>query len=791
MTVSRLPCYLLISAGLACGANASEPLHWAFIPPQKEVPPEVRWEGWNENTIDRFVGHTLEMQALSPAPPADRPALLRRAYITVIGLPPTPEQLDAFVKDPRSLEDAFADVVDHLLASPHYGERWGRHWLDIARYGDSNGGDENHAYPNAYHYRNWVIDALNRDLPYDAFLRHQIAGDLIDSPTDASITATGFLAIGTKILAEQDPVKKRADVVDEQIDTMGRAFMALTLGCARCHDHKFDPVSQKEYFALAGIFQSTAIDNAKGLPSADELALKEALKDEIEALKNQVAQAEAALKQAIDTTAVMAWEAETHDRGNVEIDSTHYGKGIGIISNPVSQLNYAEYDLKVPKSGTYLLQIRYAAEQSRPGKVLINGAVVIEKAIHQTTGGWMPEHQTWVLEDALALSSGKQVLRVESEPMMSHLDKIRLSLVRDAVAATSLVKDLEAKQKALTDAQAAFAKEPEKNVMAVHDGTVANAKINRRGDPHDLGAEVPRGVLHQLGTNWESSIKSTKSGRQALADWLTQPGHPLTSRVMVNRIWRWHFGGKALVESPDDFGTRGQQPTHPELLDYLALEFEASGWSLKALHKQILLSKTWQMSGDHPHEATMRKRDPENRYYWRVDPRRLEAETFRDAVLAVSGALKHEAPEDAPPEVKAQDPSPQDLEKNRKVYEDYPHRSVYLPVVRCHVYDLLTLLDFPNATSPVGERDETTVPTQALLMLNNPWLTKQADLVAKRANRDANRLYQILYSRKPSPAELTEAQAFLARYTQLKNETAAWTALSQTLMIANEFFYVR
>ena len=260
---------------------------------------------------------------------------------------------------------------------------------------------------------------------------------------------------------------------------------------------------------------------------------------------------------------------------------------------------------------------------------------------------------------------------------------------------------------------------------------------------------------------------------------------------MVNRVWRWHFGGQALVASPDDFGTRGSKPTHPALLDFLSKQFADNGWSLKTLHKMIVMSRTWQRSGRHPDATAMSKIDPENTLYWKRAPHRLEAEAFRDAVLMVSGQLNPTAPISAPPQVKSQDPSPEDLRKNREIYESSPHRSVYLPIVRCHLYDLLTLLDFPNAAFPVGERNETTVPTQALLMLNNPWLTEQAKHLAKRGQRNLELLYQHLYSRSPSSNEIASNEAFLQRYAQRKTEDDAWTALCQTLMISNEFLYIR
>ena len=762
--------------------------HWAFVPPRTWPIPGVA----TPNPIDRFILAKQRERGLKPAPPADRRTLIRRAYFDLIGLPPEPEQVDAFLGDARPLNEAFARVVDGLLSSPHYGERWGRHWLDLARYGDSNGGDENHAYPNAYHYRNWVIDALNRDLPYDEFLRQQLAGDLLDDPTPESITATGFFALGTKILAEQDLVKQRADIVDEQIDTMSRALMALTVACARCHDHKFDPVSQREYYALAGIFYSTDIVDDKGLPSPKERAAKAALRKKLGPITRAIARAQSKVAALINLSEEREWEAEKFDRGTVIVDTENYGKGIGIISDPLRQLNYAEYDLSIKSDGPYLIQLRYAAAESRPGRILVDGEVVIDPAVSAITGGWAPENQAWSLEGSTVLTAGRHVLRIESEPMMSHIDRVKLSPVTDAGAAKAALENLAGLKQTLKETEAALSKEPKVKVMAVEDGTVTNAWLNRRGDPHDLGDEIPRGTLDQLGPAKGGTLpKEAISGRRQLADWLTSPGHPLTSRVMVNRVWRWHFGGKALVGSPDDFGTRGQEPTHPELLDYLAARFEAEGWSLKKLHQVILTSQTWQMSTCHPDEAAMTVMDPENVLYWRAEPHRLEAEAFRDAVMAVSGTLNPNAPAGPPPPVKSQDPSPDDLEKNRRAYEDYPHRSIYLPIVRCHIYDLFTLLDFPNAAAPVGERDETTVPTQALLMMNNPWLTKQATRLAERAGGDVQKLYTILYARPASAEEMESTQRFLRGYTALKNRSMAWTALCQTLIISHGFLYVR
>ncbi|MDB4491664.1 DUF1549 domain-containing protein, partial [bacterium] len=409
----------------------SEESHWAFLPISQSEMSVVHGEA--TNPIDHFIKTKLQAKDLTPAPQASKRTLIRRVHFDLIGLPPAPQEVAAFVNNAVSFEE----LVDQLLVSPLYGERWGRHWLDLARYGDSNGGDENHAYPNAYHYRNWVIKALNDDLPYNAFLTHQLAGDLLQSPTPESITATGFLALGTKILAEQDPVKKQADIVDEQIDTFSRALLGLTVACARCHDHKFDPVSQRDYYALAGIFHSTAIENGKGLETERETqARKEA--------KVELARIETSITKHTGSTLLIDREAEDFDRGNVAIDTEQYGKDIGIISDPGGQLNFAEYDFNANEAGPLLLQIRYAAAQARPGRILLDGKPVITPALEQVTGGWGPEHQAWSIEGILSVTSGPHTLRIESEPMLSHLDKLKLHQLKNAEDAQTLIDQRQA-----------------------------------------------------------------------------------------------------------------------------------------------------------------------------------------------------------------------------------------------------------------------------------------------------------------------------------------------------------
>jgi len=755
---------------LIADENLKNSRHWAFIPPTKPSIPITENHHWPRRSIDFFILKNLEKAGLEPSKPAEKYSLIRRAYFDLIGLPPSPKEVEAFLKD--NSPDAFAKQVDQLLASPHYGERWGRHWLDVARYGDSNGGDENHAYPHAWRYRNYVINAFNRDVPYNQFLREQIAGDLLPEP---NLAATGFLAIGTKILAEKDPVKKRADIVDEQLDTFGRAVMGLTLGCARCHDHKFDPISHRDYYAMAGIFHSTSILDATVPARVNGEKEKERLA-RISELDRQIATA----KKTLSKEGALEWEAEKFAKANVVIDRDNYGKGIGIISDPGAQDNFAEYEFTVKKKGVFYIRLRYAAKNARPGIISMDGKTVFPNAIAQMTGGWFPQHQKWFTEGTVELSTGEHRLRLASRPLMSHIDRIQLVPV--TAAHETLAK--------LEKERAKFAARAPKTikVMAVNDGKAADSRINKRGNPHDLGVSVARGTLESIGPKSEK-LPAKRSGRLAMTHWLTDKEHPLTSRVMVNRIWRWHFG-RGIVPTPDNFGQRGTPPSHPALLDYLATKFVEQGWSMKAMHREIMLSATYQMAAGIDNKQAQ-KIDPSNQLYWRREIRRLEAEAVRDAILKVSGSLNPNPPTSEPPAVKKQDPSPSDLAKNRKTYEMFPHRTVYLPVVRCHIYDFLTLLDFPNASTPVGHRNTTTVPTQALLMLNSPFVIAQAEKLATAARGDSlDSLYLRLYARPASVDENKQATDFLKRYTARKNEDNAWAALCQTLLISNEFLHI-
>jgi hypothetical protein len=680
-----------------------DPNHWAFQPPARPPVPAVVNSAWPQSTLDRFILAKLEATGLSPAPRADRRMLIRRVTFDVIGLPPTPEEIDAFLADESP--DAFARVVDRLLASPQYGERWGRHWLDVARYADSNGFDENIAHGNAWRYRDYVVDAFNRDKPFDRFVAEQLAGDLLPFDGEAQqheqLIATGFLSIGPKVLAETDEAKMRMDIIDEQLDTTGRAFLGLTLGCARCHDHKFDPIATADYYALAGIFKSTltmtkytkvAMWHEHPLPSAAATAMKAGFDADVAARKSSIAE---------------------------------------FVANA-------------------------------------------DKLVREKLAG-MPD--------------AKPPEKLET--LYPAATKAELKKQRDELAAM---------EKAGPDLPAA---------MGVTEDKVVDIAVHLRGNPLKLGDIVPRRTPPVLRGPPTPQFTDKQSGRQQLAEWLVDPQHPLTARVFVNRVWRWHFG-RGLIRSTDNFGLLGEAPSHPELLDWLARRFIDDGWSVKSLHRLILNSGTYQQASTPAHETI--SRDPENRLFSRAEVRRLEAEAVRDALLATSGQLET-----------TMGGSLLQL-KNRAYFFDHtsidkttydsPRRSLYLPVVRNNVFDVFQLLDFPDPAVSGSNRATTVVVSQALLMLNSDLVMQAATsfadrLLAEPADVDQrlSRLYVIAFGREPTDDERQADRAFLTRVARFQipktdteaadgtstdaRQRQAWSTLCHVVLAANEFIYVR
>jgi len=667
--------------------------HWAFQPVQRPTVPRTRTAQWSRSPLDQFILAKLEAEGLKPALPADRLTLIRRSTLDLIGLPPTPSEVDAFLTD-RS-PDAFERVIDRLLASPAYGEKWGRHWLDVARYADSNGLDENIAHGNAWRYRDYVVAALNADQPFDRFLTEQIAGDLLPYSSPAQrhqqLIATGFLSLGPKVLAEVDQAKMEMDIIDEQLDTLARATMALTLGCARCHNHKFDPVSTEDYYGLAGIFKST---------------------------------------KTMENFKIIArwWENP--------------------IAQPHEQASFDAHAQRVQsaKDAVAALIAKAKAELMTIGKPVPTAAAALEAAFPEAT--------------------------------------------RNAL-------------KRLRDEQTALEKAAPELPMAMGVGEreATDLRVHLRGSHLNLGATVARRFPVVLVGPRQDGFDAQNSGRLRLAEWIVNPQHPLTARVLANRLWRWHFG-RGLVATTDNFGLIGDQPTHPELLDWLATQVVEQGWSLKQMHRLIMRSATYQMSAEDGRRSAEAK-DTDNRWLHHYPTRRLQAEELRDSLLAVSGRLDRSMGGSLL-HVKNREFFFDHTSKDTTKYDSLK-RTLYLPIVRNHLYDVLQLFDATDAAVGQSERTATTVPTQALFFLNSELMTQSARALATsllaQAGSDDQRvteLYRRAYGRSPAATEVARAKLILARFERASPETepvkrreAAWTSLCQIVMAANEFVTVR
>ncbi len=656
--------------------------HWAFQPVKAPGVPKLKEQP--ANPVDAFVRKALADKGLTPSAPAEKATLLRRVTFDLTGLPPTPEQLEAFLKD--TSDKALEKVIDALLASPQFGERWGRHWLDVARYADSSGKEQNIVYPFAWRYRDYVIAAFNKDKPYDRFIKEQLAGDLLPSKNDAEkaehLIATGYLAVGAKSHNERNPRQFALDVADEQIDAFSQGMLGITISCARCHDHKFDPIPTKDYYAIAGIFTST---------------------------------------------------------------ETKFGTAPSIQSRQTAPLIELPAAPDVPV-GTMMTKTELDRLKTR-----------LTETKKQR-------------EDAI--EAGKK----DTQP------NIRL-LVFNAQISTM------EKQLSYYDADG----NPKKMAMGAADRTFPrDMPVYTRGELSKPGETAPRGFAQVIAPA-APKIKDG-SGRKELAEWVASPSNPLTARVYVNRVWG-HLFGKGLVASPDNFGTAGQKPTHPELLDDLAGTFVKDGWSTKALIKNLMLSDTYRQASAHS-EANAAV-DPDNDYLWRMSKRRLDAEAIRDAMLAASGELDKTAPVGSPVQ-KMEGPTQQvarfggglgDLANNTK-------RSVYIPIIRDMTPESLDLFDFPDASLVNGHRDDTSVPSQALYLMNNAAVMKLADkgaekLIAKYLSptERIEAAFQLAFGRGASKTEAKAAEGFLEKFkkTSRAGEKAAWSALVQALYGTAEF----
>lgn len=657
--------------------------HWAFQPVRHGEPPRVRSD-WPRNDIDRFVIAKLKEKALHPEPDAGADELLRRITFDLVGLPPTADGRAAFQSEIRNPQAAIPALINRLLESPRFGEKWGRHWLDVARYAESSGRNVNFLYAEAWRYRDYVIAAFNADKPYDQFIKEQIAGDLLpyrDSHDQAEkITATGFLAIGPKSHDEAEREKFLSDVADEQIDAVTQAMLGLTVACARCHDHKHDPVSQREYYALAGIFLSS-----------------EPLFGTCYQLQN--------------------WNFSS------------------LIEMPVAA--------RLPSPRKPLSPTDIAALDR---KVIETKRAEVAASFNRQTDRYTAR---FTREEASFARAERDLYEANGQP------RILLMGVLDRDSAT-------------------------------------DARLLLRGEINQPADVVPRGFVSVLSDTPLTIRKG--SGRLELAELIASRDNPLTVRVMVNRVWAKLFG-RGIVATPDDFGKMGARPSHPELLDYLAGWFMEHGWSVKKLIREIMLSRTYQMSTRF--DAACDEIDPDNQFLWRMSRRRLDAEAVRDAMLTVSGQLIEEPPVGSTVALLRESRTgPDDLQKAIK---DRPHlhRAVYLPIVRGQSPHALGAFDFADPSMVCGQRNTTNVPAQSLFLLNDDFVQSQADAFAERLMKTGGTLeeqavrgFTLTLSREPDREERTAIRDFLSSFASVASKTdapAILAAYCQSLFVSGEF----
>lgn len=683
---------------------------WAYQTPEKPDVPQVEGDIWSRQEADHFILKALKSQGLVPSPDAEMPVLLRRVHFDLVGLPPSPTAINRFAArvDADGIDTALAAEVDELLASPQFGERWGRHWLDVARFGESSGKDANISFPYAWRYRDYVINCVNADMPYDRFLIEQLAGDLLpyDSPQERArlLIATGFLAVGTKNLDEMNAFQFLADIADEQIDTVTRAVIGSSVACARCHDHKFDAFSMKDYYALVGIFAST---------------------------------------KTYFGTAVSPSNRVGGDPLPLPVDAGHAVYHRSINPEKVKQLKEERAALRKEEQ---------------------DGRAAVFKAI---AAG----------EDASGIFTLRDALRIfwRTGAINGQLEKV----------------------------------DDNGNALPLTMGVLDRAKpvdvpLLKRGEIAQPGETIARAFPDVFDESLGQPIPQDASGRLELAEWLTHPRHPLTSRVIVNRIWQ-HLFGEGLVATVDDFGSTGQTPSHPELLDYLAVRFVDNDWSIKAMIRELVLSRTYRQSSTWRQAAF--QADPGNRLLWRMPKRRLEAEAIRDAMLAASGELDLTRPEaslvgrvigDRPISLIGLDKRlPKDLDGS-------VHRSVYLPVIRDRLPDVLELFDFASASFVTGHRENTNVPTQALYLMNSSFVQDRARMLAARVHREAGsdeqalvrKVFRLCLGRLPTPDEEDRSLAFLAAASTPADDTekeeqgsdlATVTSFCQAILCTAEF----
>jgi hypothetical protein len=798
-------------------ASASAATHWAFRPVEPGPLPTVRGAGWVRTPVDRFILARLEAEAIEPAPEADRRTLIRRATFDLTGLPPTPEEVDAFLGDDRP--DAYERLIDRLLASPRYGERWGRHWLDVARYADTKGYvfNQERRYPYSYTYRDYVIRAFNDDKPYDTFIIEQLAADRLGPGGDpARLAALGFLTIGRRFLNDQN------DIIDDRIDVVTRGLLGLTVACARCHDHKFDPIPTDDYYSLHGVFASSVEPaEAPEVPGTVPPALSADYEAKVRQKQKVIDDAVAAkrveirddLRARVAEYLNVAFELRFNPRG-ADLDERARAAKLptsrlrGVAGGWKAKLD-ASRDAHDPVFAAWhafaaLPESEFSRKAPGVAKALaVDDPTACNPVLARSFADTPPATMAEVVArygERLA-EAGKKWREAEKggaraldDPAWEALRRVVYDedgplAVPDGAGFNRFLDRAERDRLTklnndLASLKATHPGSPPRAMVLNDKAEPVEPRVFVRGNPGRPGKTVPRRFLAVLSGPDRTPFREG-SGRLDLARAIASKDNPLTARVMVNRIWLNHFG-TGLVSSPSDFGARSDPPSHPELLDWLADDFIRQGWSVKSLHRRIMLSATYrQRSEGRP--GAMAK-DPLNRLYGRFNRRRLEFEAMRDALLAASGALDltmggRSVPITEPP---------------------FPgRRTVYGFIDRQNLDGLYRTFDFASPDTSSPRRLATTVPQQALFLMNSPFVIEQSRRLASRRELSegppearVSRLYKRLFGREPDGRELAMGVEFVRRQAEAGPQVSAdqglspWGEYAQVLLLTNEFVFV-
>ena len=770
----------LTCAFAAVGAEASD--HWAFQPVTRPSVPAVSGAAWPSGALDHFVLAKLREYGMQPARRAGRRTLIRRVTLDLTGLPPTPGEVDAFVA--ADSPGAYRRLVERVLASPRFGERWGRHWLDVARYADTKGylaGNQARLFTHSYTYRDYVIDAFNADLPYDRFIIEQVAADKLELGDDKQpLAAMGFLTLGRRFLNNPH------DIIDDRIDVVTRGMMGLTVSCARCHDHKYDPIPIADYYSLYGVFASSHEPGDKpfisdAIDPIERVAFDEERKRREDKLSNYKREQYARVREQVkEQTGDYVWAAHRAAKlpaGKVD-ELARKAK-----LDPELTRRWMRHLAKRRESGAPVFAAWFAltkldagsfGEQAKAvlgGEPLANAHPAVRAALAEA--GSLEAAAKSLGQLLYKAKSGQPKLReaVHSDDSPAKLSDGDVNRVMDVAGR----EGIRSRKRKFDELEGEHPGAPNRAMVLLDNASPHDPRIFRRGNPGMKGDAVPRRFIAAL-SHGERKPFVEGSGRLEMAEAIADPGNPLTARVMANRVWQRLFG-TGLVITPSDFGVRAEPPSHPKMLDFLAADFVDNGWSVKALIRGIVTSSTYQQGETvHPKYA---ERDPGNRLLWQMNRKRLDFEAMRDSVLSVSGNLTLK-------------------QGGRSVHiankPDARCRTVYGFVNRQNLPNLFRTFDFAGPDTTCPQRFTTTVPQQALYLLNSPFIEAQAKRLGARSGvtsaDDEERIrviYRLAYQREPSAEELALAKGFVDEFVP---SAAAWERLGQALLVSNEMMFV-